>query len=152
MSRPRVHRVLGFFPFIFCCPTPHPLATHTHIPCSAYILDNTRNDLSPPWEKAKDFRHSLKTNTVKWRFCSHIPSASLPLPPVTPQTSKWPTGAEKESLSEQHLFSLCSYSPPEAPSGCSSCRQICIQEDRWQLQKPRWKVTRQTLWHQENGG
>lgn len=149
MSRPRAHGVLGFFsPLIFYAPSlipwPH---THTsHAVLTLWTIQGMTCLL--PWEKAKGLRHSLKTNTVKWHFCSPISSPPLPLPPTTPQTSKWLLG-QRNRVSEQHFCSLCSYSPAEASSGCSSCRQICIQEDRWQLQKPRWKVTRQKLWHQE---
>lgn len=38
--------VFIFFPLLFYSPNPHP-RPHTHNSCSAYTLDNTRNDLCP---------------------------------------------------------------------------------------------------------
>lgn len=94
MSRPRAHGVWVFSPpLIFYCPIPHPLATHTHTRQAVLTVWTIQGmTCLLPWEKAKGLRHSLKTNPVKWRFCSPISSPPLPLPPGTPQTRKWPRG------------------------------------------------------------
>lgn len=74
MSRLRAHGVLGFFPpLLFYCPTPHPLATHTHIPCRAYTLDNTRNDLSPAVGEGQGLETLPENQHSQVAFLPHIP-------------------------------------------------------------------------------
>lgn len=151
MSRPRAHGVWVFSPpLIFYCPIPHPLATHTHTPGSAYSLDNTRNDLSPTMGEGQRLETLPENQPSQVAF---LLTYLLPSPASRhPSNRLMATGAEKQSLSEQCFSSLCSSSPAEASSGGSCCRQIRNQEVRQQLQKPRRKVTRQKLRHQENGG
>lgn len=70
-----------YFPLIFHCLTPSPLATH--ISCSAYTLDNTRNDLSLSWEKARDFQTLPENQHSHVAFLlTYLLRCHCPLPPL----------------------------------------------------------------------
>lgn len=117
VSGHRAHGVLFYFPLIFHCPTPHPLATHTsHAVLTPWTIQGMTCPL--PWKKAKDFIHSLKTNSqiaFLLTYLPHLP-CHCPLPPCSLANDLLGSDWEALCLDNNSVLSAVTalLSPPQA--------------------------------------